>query len=147
MTERRNRGTSAVVSYVYALVITSVLVSSLLMAGSGLVEDERREVVRSELEVLGQSLAADVEGADRLAGTEGTEAVAVRTALPRRVGGVNYAVAVNQTGNGRVRLETTDPDVTVIVPVVTDAPLSSTTVRGGDVVVEYDGTVLEVRNP
>ena len=141
----RTRATSTVVSYVLALAITAVLVSGLLMAGGNLVEDQREEVVRTELSALGQTLAADIEGADRLAGTVESGRVALRISLPRQAGGLGYTVAVNQTGTDRIRFSTRRPAVTVVVSVVTDAPVAASTITGGDIVVTYDGTVLEVQ--
>lgn len=140
-----DRAVSTTLAYVLALAITTLLVSGLFVAAGDFVGDERERVVRSELEVVGHTVAAKVEAADRLASANGTAAVAVSADLPERVGGVGYRIAVAPSGSNRIELWTRNPRVNVTVRAATNRSLASSTVTGGSVVVEYDaGGDLEV---
>ena len=143
---RDDRGVSTALGYVLTLAITTVLVSGLLIAVGGFVSDQNERVTRSELDVVGQRLAADVEAADRLveagSGDGGSNAtVVVRSRLPETVAGRTYRVAINES---RLVLSARDPDVSVTVRVVTDTPVANTTLGGGPVRIAFDGGRLEV---
>ena len=146
---RDDRGVSTTLGYVLTLAITTVLVSGLLIAVGGFVSGQNERVTRSELDVVGQRLATDVEAADRLveAGSAdgGSNAtVVVRSRLPERVAGRTYRVAVNESGRGRLVLSASDPDVSVEVSVVTDVAVANATLGGGPVRIAFDGGKLEV---
>ncbi|WP_136588858.1 DUF7266 family protein [Salinigranum halophilum] len=136
---RDDRAVSTTLGYVLSLAIASLLVSGLMLAGGGYVETEREQVIRSELEVVGQTLVADVEGADRLAAAiDGT--VSVRSALPRRVGSSAYSIELSDQGGGvtLVTLSAASVDVSVSLRLVTTTPLAEGRVEGGELVVVYD---------
>lgn len=142
-----DRGLSTVVSYALALGVVALLTSTLFVSMAGLVENQREDTVRSTLEVVGNALVADLHAADRLA-DERTGTVALRSDLPDRIAGTQYAIEVNESGSGDVTLETHDPEVTVTVPYRTDLTVREATVTGGTLVIEYDSdeAVLEVRD-
>ena len=143
----RDRGVSSTLGYVLTLAITVVLVSGLMVAVGSFVTGQNERVTESELEVVGQRLATDVEAADRLAEAGGSTAtVRVRSRLPETVADRQYRVAVNESGNDSLVLRTENPDVSVTVRVVTDTPLSNATLGGGSVRVAFDGAKLEVSN-
>jgi hypothetical protein len=148
---RDGRAVSTTLGYVLALAITSVLVSGLMIAATGFVETEREQVIRSELEVVGQTLIADLGGADRLASAVDGD-VRVRSSLPRRVGGSAYTIEIRADpddgtidGFTELTLSAASVDVSVDLRVVTSTTLSTTTVDGGELVVVFDGSTLEVR--
>lgn len=140
-----DRGVSATVNYALNLAVTTLLIAGLLTATGGMVEDQRREAARTELNVVGQRLASDLQTADRLV-RAGGETVAVESPLPERVAGVSYTVTV---GSNELVLETTRPEVTVRVSFATATAMEETTVSGGAVtIVRVDGGTgdrLEVR--
>jgi len=144
---RRDRGVSVTVNYVIALSITAVLISGLLIAGSGYVENERDRVVREELEVVAEQLAAGIDDADRLArATTATPELRVGVDLPDRVASETYRIEItNQSVLGtqpfryELTLRSAQSDVSVTLTVSTLVPLSETSVNGGWVVVELDG--------
>lgn len=147
------RGVSTALGYVLGLGIASLLITGVLFSAGGYVESEREQVVRAELEVVGESLAADIEGADRLAASTRQSRVEVASPLPERVGESSYLLELTDSGTAGDFEETTltlvSPavDVSVTVQVVTRTDLvTPTTVDGGEVVVVYDGTSLEVRS-
>jgi hypothetical protein len=156
-TSGRERAVSTPLGYILTLAITTVLVSGLLIAMGGFVDGQRERVVRSELEVVGEQVAADVSAADRLVVAGGADTT-VRAAfrLPARVGGSQYTVDVVADGGAyAVRLASVDPDVTVEVGFDSETSVrTSTPVAGGNVVVVYadgpDGDTdpdrLEVRS-
>ena len=144
---RDDRGASTTLGYVLTLAITAVLVSGLLIAVGTFVSGQNERVTQSELDVVGQRLASDVEAADRLAEAAGggpNATVVVRSRLPETVAGRTYRVAVDESGE--LVLSAGDPDVSVAVRVVTDYPLSNATLGGGPVRITFEGGRLEVSN-
>ena len=146
---RDGRGVSTVVSYTLTLGIVTLLVTGLLFAGGSLVEDQRRQSIRGELDVFSQQLASQLVGVDRLA-VVGDSATTARLSLsfPERVTGRSYRIRVADTSPGpslvELRLLTESPAVTVRVEVWLRTDVSDTTLAGGPVLVRYDGTALEV---
>lgn len=135
-----DRAVSVTVNYVLTLTITALLLSGLIVSAGGLIESQSERAIQAELDVLGQQLAADIEGADRLVMVaEGEDAeVMVATALPTRVAGSGYGITV---GASELELRTTDPEVSVTVPFTTDALVEERTIQGGDVQIRWsDGS-------
>ncbi len=137
-----DRGISPVFGYVLTLGISTLLVSGLLIAAGGFVEDQREATSRSELRVIGQQVSADIAAADRLNRTDGASEVAISRGLPERVVGSQYSISLRTDGNGPtptyLRLTTVEPNVTVEVGVTTITDVQETTVSGGEIVVEYE---------
>lgn len=124
------RGVSTTLSYVLTLSITAILISGLLIATGGVLEDRRESVTRDELRVIGQQASARLMAADRLAATEPAELV-VRGDFPDRIAGSAYTIAVNASGP-HLRLAATDIDVSVTVPLANRTALAETRIVGGD---------------
>lgn len=145
-----NRGVSQVLSYSFALTISTILVAGLLIAGGGFVDDQRTQVVNSELEVIGQRLASDIASVDRLARTgTGPSVVRLEPGVPAAVAGAQYDVEVlTNDGNASLQIESPAMEQSVVVPVSNTTAVAPGTVTGGDIVVEYDPTAdhLEVTN-
>jgi len=142
---RDERGVSVTVGYVLNLAIVTVLVSALLVGGSGLIDGRTQTVTTDELTVAGQGLAAELSGADRLARTGSVSRLSVRATLPARTAAGNYAIEIRHSGDtGEIELRATDPDVTVTVPFRSETPVANTTVRGGTVRIEYDAGADEL---
>jgi hypothetical protein len=144
------RGTSTALGYVLALGIAAILISGLLIAGGGLMESQRDQATRLELEVVGQTLAEDVTSASRLADCPSCE-VRLRVDLPERVAGESYRIEVNDTADPdvyRLVLSADSVDVSTEVRLRTRYPVQQTTVASGTVIVEYDPATdtMEVRN-
>ena len=141
-----DRGVSTVVGYVLNIGIATILITGLLISGASLVSDQRERTVRTELDVLGNRLAADLETADRLHRI-GDGEVTVRTALPEQVAGKAYRIDVlTSDGTVELRLETRDSSVTRTVPVRNTSGVKSGTVDGGDLVIDGSAGWLEVSN-
>ena len=144
----RDRGVSPVVAYVLTLGISSLLIAGLVIAAGGYVETQREATSRSELRVLGQQVSADIAAADRLTRTEGATEISISRTLPERVVGSQYSLSVRTGPNGPtdpyLELTTVRPDVTVEVGVATETAVGETRIGGGEMVVEYDGSVDEL---
>lgn len=146
-----DRGVSAVLGYVLTLGIVTLLVSGLFFAAGNFVEDQHERAVRSEFEVIGNRVAADIAAMDRLALASGAGGEAeLRVSLPPRAAGKGYQLEVRPvTGTSTVyhlNLTATGLDVAVEVRVKAQTPLVNSTVEGGDILVAYNGTHLEVRD-
>lgn len=136
-----DRAVSVTVNYVMTITIATLLLSGLVVSAGGLIESQSEEAIRSELDVLGQQLAADIGSTDRLAAVaEGNnDEVRIESALPTRVAGTGYTIDV---AGDTIVLRTTDPEVSVSVQfTVSDGTAVETerTVRGGNVLIEWDG--------
>lgn len=143
-----DRATATTLGYTLGLGIALVLSTGLIVAGGNFVEQQREETVRTELEVVGQQLAATLSRADHLHQTSaGTERLVIEHRLPARVSGSGYSVAV-PPDEDYIELTATRSDVTVRVNVTTRTDLAASTFNGGDIAVEYDPAddEIEVRS-
>jgi len=114
------RAVTPALTYVFAIGITTVLVSGLLIASSGLVDERRQTTVREELEIVGERLAASVSTLDAASDSGGT--TSRRIEIPATILDTEYYVAITGCPTGTdtcLELRTADPslDVTVTVPV------------------------------
>jgi hypothetical protein len=145
-TPRAARAVSITVNYVIVLAITAVLVSGLLVGAGGYVQDQRTSVVREELTVVAEQLAAGIDGADRLARADArSRSVRVGVNLPPRVAGESYRIDVvevsapaDQPARHELRLESARSGVRVRLTVTTLVDLDEGSVNGGWVVVRLD---------
>jgi len=143
-----DRAVSSTLNYVLSLGIMAVLVTGLLSAGGGFVEDRQEEVIRSELEVIGQQVASDVQRADRLvtAGDDNRE-VTLAPVAP----GADQRNGVSDIAGDHPETElvliSNDPEISVSVRVQTTTDLAPSNAGGGTVVVTYTSSEkLEVTN-
>lgn len=149
-----DRGVSPVFGYALTLSISTLLIAGLLMAAGGFVDSQREQTSRNEMEVIGHQVAADIAAADRLNRTDGSMAseLSVRRTIPQRIVGSSYRISVRADGEGPtdpyLELRTTDPEVTVTVGIAVppDTNVATSTVDGGEIVVEVDNGALVVRN-
>ncbi len=121
-----DRGVAPALTYVLAIGMVTLLISGLLVATTSFVEGEREGVVRQELEILGERLAANAVAVDR-AGADGAN-VSQRTTVPATVADAGYYVEVVtcSAGSACLELRSADPrlDVSVIVPMNTGSTVS-----------------------
>ncbi|KOX91987.1 DUF7266 family protein [Haloarcula rubripromontorii] len=145
---RRNRAVSTTLSYTLSLAIASILVSGLLIAGGNFVEDRQEQVIRDELEVIGQQVAADIGRIDRLVVAADNDPTArLNHTFPARVSGSGYRVSIDPAAD-ELTLESTSPEVSVTVSLTTRTDLGDSSADGGVITVFYDESSrqLEVRN-
>lgn len=149
----RDRGQSVAINYTLSLIIVTVLISALFMSMSDFMGDERERVTRSELEVLGNRITADIATTDRLArATDGDARTEIRTDIPPDVAGVDYSVTITSAtaGSGyydvEVQLRAPAVDVNRNVSVRTSTEVSNSRLIGGSYRVVYGGSTIEVKN-
>ena len=146
MTVTNARSQALALDYVIGLGIALVLTMGLLLAGGGFMADQRESAARTQLEVVGQQLAADVQAADRLAvaaGTGGT--VRLDRQLPETIAGSQYRIDLVETADPHLVLETTRANTSAEVEFVNATAVTASSVGGGPVAVNVtaDGLTLE----
>lgn len=142
----RDRGVSVTLSYVIMLAIATAMLVTMLTVVGGLVDSQMNHAVRDELSITGESLATEMEQADRLYSATAGNATTLEMhkQLPGQVSGHSYSIVVNGTA-GRLTLSTTRPDVSVTIPVnATTVPDGEQTVRGGPVTIRFGDDTMEV---
>lgn len=122
--------------YTLGLGIAAILITGLLIAGGGFVSDQREAAVRSELEVLGQQVASDIEAADRLAVAAGADAtVSLGRTLPQRVAGSTYMVELVAEEDPFLRLSSSSPELEIDVAFTNTTAVEASRLDGGPFVV------------
>lgn len=141
------RAVSVTVGYALNLAIATVLIAGLMTVTGDVVEDRRDGAIRAELSVVGNRVVADLMSADRMARAGTDPEVRIETALPGRVAGSSYSIAINATpADPHVTLTPVDSSVVVTVPFRNATAVRNGTVAGGDLaVVLADDGRLEVR--
>lgn len=138
MAMREDRGQAITLSYTLGIAIATLLVTGLLIAGAGFVTDQREQATRTELRVIGQQLAADMEAADRLVNaTESDPTVSVARGIPQNVAGVSYTATVVERADPYIRLHASEVDVTVRVEFTNTTEVAQSRVSGGQIRVNY----------
>lgn len=143
-----NRGVSTVLGYSLNLMVATLLVTGLLIAAGSLVESQRDQASRAELQVVGERLVANLETADRLARTANDGQGRVDATLPSHVAGSSYRVAI-VTGDGEAQaiLTTDTPQNRVVVPINNETPLLPSNHTGGALHVSWNESApLEVND-
>jgi len=147
------RAVSVTVGYVMTLAIGAILLSGVAIGVGGVVESQTERTVESDLSVLGQTAAPNVESADRLArasevdrstdpgATAANVSVVVR--LPNRVAGVPYEIAVDDDA---VTLRTERPETTLVIDHAARLNVTPATVRGGSIQLAYSSTGADAGN-
>ncbi len=141
------RAVSTTLSYVLALAIATLLITGLITAGGTYVDNQREQVIRDELRVVGQQIAADVERADRLvrAGDSNNPTVTLNQTFSNRVTGASYEITLVKSDQTLV-VNTTQPDVSIRIGLNVESSLRATSARGGDIQIRYRSGKLEVRD-
>ena len=147
-----NRAVSTTVNYVLNLAVATLLMSALLITGSGLVNDQRERVVRTELRVVGGQLADGIATTDRLANANGTQSVVIERNLPRKVASETYSITVYGSSDPYLLLSTSDPNVEVGVNLTlvegdpgVSIPPGPMSLSGGSVAITYDRTTNKLK--
>lgn len=133
------RAQSITLGYTLTLGISLILVTGLLIAGAGFVDNQRQQAARTELRVIGQQVAADISTTDRLAqSTASNSKVKLRRALPPNVAGSSYTVQLAARENPRLYLSTDGgPPVNITIHLVNETELQTSAVDGGKVEINH----------
>jgi hypothetical protein len=133
-----SRGLSTALGYVLTLGVTVLLVSGLFVAGGSFVENQREEVIRTELDIVGEQVATHLNAAERLNESGvGETNVTIEQRFPPSVVGSSYRISL-EADEQRLRLTTDDPNIEVSVPVTTTTTIADSSATGGQILIEYD---------
>jgi hypothetical protein len=143
MIEERNRGVSSALSYALVVVLTVSLTASLVIGTNSMINNQREEVARDQIDAIGQRLASTVMVIDRLNATATRpETASVTREFPRRVAGMQYRIRTVSVGPNHWRLYLETREVAInqsfTVRLRSGLALEETTVNGGPVRVFYD---------
>jgi cytoskeletal protein RodZ len=139
-----DRAVSTTVGYALTLGVAALLITGLLIAGGGFLEDQREATTETQLEVIGEQVSADISSADRLSASDADEVNITRN-LPDSVTGSQYTISVRTSPQTHLELRSVDPEVTVRVDVaVQEASLVATDIDGGNIQVSYNRTSDEL---
>lgn len=134
-----SRAVATTFGYVLTLAITTLLVSGLLIAGGNFVEDQREHVIESELEVIGEQLANQVNAADRLVQSgQGETTVRIEQRFPVTVTDVPYRITLHEEERAFIQLNSTRHDVSTTVSVSNTTDVGHSRADGGSIVIEYE---------
>jgi hypothetical protein len=135
---RDRRGQSIALDYTLSLAVGFLLITGLIIAAGDYVTDQRNRAQESELRVVGQQVAADIEAADRLAVAASTNAdVRLERTLPGTVARSGYTIQVVEDEDPYLVLASDGSDVSVRVELANQTALVGTTIAGGRIVVDY----------
>ncbi|WP_227130673.1 DUF7266 family protein [Halorubellus salinus] len=87
-----DRAVSIAVTHVLTIGITTILITGLLVGGSGLLRDEKERATQTELRTIGNRMASEISSAYYSAEDAGGGTMAVRVSHPQYVAGDNYNV-------------------------------------------------------
>lgn len=143
------RGISSQLSAVLTLGITTVLVAGLIIGVTTGVERQERQSVEQQLSTIGERIATEITGVDRLVYTSPNATISLETTHAMRISGSQYTVRVVDDPSTCQRdacleMGTRSPSTTVSVPFSTEAPVEPTTVAGGPLVVTYNQTARTI---
>jgi len=141
-----DRAVSTTIGYALTLGVASLLITGLLIAGGGFLQNQREVTTETELEVIGEQVSADISSADRLSASDADE-VNITRSLPDSVTGSQYTISVKTPPQTQTHLElrSADPEVTVRVDVaVHETSLAATDIDGGNIQVSYNQTSDEL---
>jgi hypothetical protein len=155
---RDDRAASISLNYTLSLVIMAMLLAGLFMGMNTFLENERRNAVTQESEVLANRMAADVAAVDRLAQTTAgpDPRVSIEVPVPSKVAGIDYVVTVTSTGVNKdgvdpkeywdvnVSIAARSLEVNETVSLRTDNEVEFAEFGGGNYVVVYGGDSMEV---
>jgi|GEM_PF-477507 hypothetical protein len=148
-----DRAVSIAVTHVLTIGITTILITGLLVGGSGLLEDEKSDATRNELRTIGNRMAAELSSSYYSAENGGAGGrMVVRVTHPSQVAGNSYNVELRQAsgcsgipGNpsgGCMVMQPPKGQNEVKIPLDPDIEIksSSTTVQGGTVYIVVEDT-------
>lgn len=136
-----DRGTSTTLSYVLTLSIATVLVGGLIVAGSTFVKDNREQVIRQELQVVGEHVASNIQQVDRYAvAAETLETGNISQHFPSDVTGSTYDLHLVGGSDPTLYVNSTAPAISVNVDIRTTTDIGESDAGGGTVLVTCTGS-------
>jgi hypothetical protein len=139
------RSQALALDYVIGLGVALVLTMGLLVAAGGFIGDQREAAARSQLEVVGQQVAADVESADRLAAAVGTAGtVRIDRVLPGTIAGSLYRIELVESADPTLELRTVRTNTTATVEFTNTTAVTASDVGGGRIAINYTADAIRL---
>lgn len=133
-----DRGQAITLNYTLGLGIAVILATGLLIAGANFVSGQREAAAGTEMQVVGQQVAADIEAVDRLVnGSDDPQRVSVTRNVPRTIAGSSYTIEIEGQGDPYLLLRTTNPKEEVRIEFTNQTAVRTSSVSGGEVTVNY----------
>jgi hypothetical protein len=129
-----DRAVSIAVTHVLTIGITTILITGLLVGGSGLLQTEKDRATKTELRTIGNRMASEMSSAYYSASGSGSGTVVVKVSHPEYVAGDNYKVELTDTGctapavssSKCLKLDTPTGNNEVVIPIDPDIQLTPT---------------------
>jgi hypothetical protein len=123
--------------------------AGLIIGANGAIQEQRRDSAERQLSVVGERLANEITGVDRLVYISSESTITLRTTHPRRVAGSRYTIELKSGGQPCkqeqcIVLTATSPSITVTVPFTTEVSVEQTEIRGGPVLVRYNDSARNI---
>lgn len=143
------RGVNTSVGYVIALGITTVLISLLILSASSFVSSHQSSVVDEEMDLVGQTTANHLMDVDRMIRRGNDPTVRRTVRLPDSLANAQYTMEIDDSVGGAnmyaVRLRTNNPVAEKRIRFRSQTDVEGT-VTGGNIVIEYDGDTMVMKN-
>ena len=143
---RMERGVSVTLDYVMMLTIASIVLASVVFLSGVVIDTQMDRGLDDQLTATGETLAADLHSADRLAGEVKGQAgvVEVESSLPSQLSGTTYSIEVNGS-DSELRLKSHNPERLITVPFSAEHINETYEVRGGTLLIILEDGELEVK--
>ncbi|MDS0282978.1 DUF7266 family protein [Haloarcula onubensis] len=142
------RAVSPAVTQALTIGITTILVTGLLLSGGAFLKTEQEDIARQGLIDIGAGVSSDLVRLDQFDAASGTRNISFTSTYPDRVGGDGYRVHLTPgPTETTIYVNTTASSFTTAVRFRNTTAVCERRVRGGTIVVAYNGTerCLEVR--
>lgn len=146
-----DRGVTMPINYLLVIGVMALLSTGLLMTTSSYVENQQDQTIRSELEVIGNTLAGELAKIDRLAQRTGTTGeIEMEVKIPSQVAGSHYQIQIVAGGSDMyfIELSSANPEISVTISLKSRTTISEGSIDGDDLIVTFDTATgkLEVTN-
>lgn len=146
------RGVSVAVTHILAIGITTILLAGLLISAGSVLDRERENAARGELNTIGDRIGGEISSVDRAATPDADERIELETNHPSRVSGSSYTVRLHDETDsactvdyvadhdGCLVLSTSELDRDVVVPLDLQdgTDVGPGAANGGDVFIVYE---------
>lgn len=136
---RDERAATSPISYSLTIAMATILITGLVVAGSGHVSDQRSTTARAQMDVVAQQVAGNLEAADRLVRSTDSppSTLELERQLPEQVLGSGYTVEIDDSSD-RVVVSSPISDRTVTATFDVETDVVGSTVRDGRITISYD---------
>lgn len=133
------RGVSSVQSYAILLAVSSIILIGISSGAASIVDTNQDRAAQSELNVIGNKVAAEVMQVDSLRSISGGAPSSHSwVSLPGSVAGGQYIIEIQEDPD-RVIVRSVTTDKTATVPMEVENDLEETTIDGGDIIISVSG--------